>query len=391
MTINKEKEAAVEQAKKDLAAKREKMEEEKKTQQDPSDPESTTSSLTVSSQSDGNDKKRKGQPKEDCDRKARHLESRESTMTSSSGSSDDANNDPHTLCMGAASMVSEITDSNKGDSSSSGGGSSSNDSPRKEAKPDKTVSEEVADVSGPDSSTSRNIMKQQGRAVSVSTSSARTAAEVSIDSEKTSLDSDFELDYEEVFVKSNVPQILASTNGRILAYNDFFLKVSGMTSKEVEKLTIFSLVQTSLLSNLFELVAAALRSNELTDSNEPDGDSPDAEKLAPLQDYETMTLPCVDFAKFFQDEGRIGDPPPSRQLHMTLTVMTDVDVRKRCFHCIFTDCQGTNGALGSVTPELLEALFSTSSDAPEPDAITEALPADTSSAEKEPTDDNETN
>jgi hypothetical protein len=168
MTINKEKEAAVEQAKKDLAAKREKMEEEKKTQQDPSDPESTTSSLTVSSQSDRNDKKRKGQPKEDCDRKARHLESRESTMTSSSGSSDDAKNDPNTFCIGAASMVSEITDSNKGDSSSSGGDSSSNDSPRKEAKPDKTVSEEVADVSGPDSSTSRNIMKLQDRAVSVS-------------------------------------------------------------------------------------------------------------------------------------------------------------------------------------------------------------------------------
>jgi hypothetical protein len=37
--------------------------------------------------------------------------------------------------------------------------------------------------------------------------------------------------------------------------------------------------------------------------------------------------------------------------------MADEDPRKRLFHCVFTDCPGTNGALGSITPELLALLF----------------------------------
>lgn len=40
--------------------------------------------------------------------------------------------------------------------------------------------------------------------------------------------------------------------------------------------------------------------------------------------------------------------------------MADKDPRKRCFHCTFTNCPGTNGALGSISPDLLESLFATS-------------------------------
>jgi hypothetical protein len=40
--------------------------------------------------------------------------------------------------------------------------------------------------------------------------------------------------------------------------------------------------------------------------------------------------------------------------------MNDKDPRKRCFHCVFTNCPGTNGALGSITPELLASLFDVS-------------------------------
>jgi hypothetical protein len=39
--------------------------------------------------------------------------------------------------------------------------------------------------------------------------------------------------------------------------------------------------------------------------------------------------------------------------------MADKDPRKRCFHCVFTNCPGTKGALGSITPELLSSLFTT--------------------------------
>ena len=42
--------------------------------------------------------------------------------------------------------------------------------------------------------------------------------------------------------------------------------------------------------------------------------------------------------------------------------MADDDPRKRCFHCVFSNCTGTNGTLGILTPDLLASLFAT----PEP-------------------------
>ena len=37
--------------------------------------------------------------------------------------------------------------------------------------------------------------------------------------------------------------------------------------------------------------------------------------------------------------------------------MMDMNRDQRCFHCILTDCPGSNGRLGSVTPELFAKLF----------------------------------
>lgn len=37
--------------------------------------------------------------------------------------------------------------------------------------------------------------------------------------------------------------------------------------------------------------------------------------------------------------------------------MPDEDVRKRCFHCVFTDWKGTDGKMGFITPALLAKLF----------------------------------
>lgn len=39
--------------------------------------------------------------------------------------------------------------------------------------------------------------------------------------------------------------------------------------------------------------------------------------------------------------------------------MSDDDPRKRCFHCVFSNCTGTNGTLGILTPDLLASLFAT--------------------------------
>jgi hypothetical protein len=217
------------------------------------------------------------------------------------------------------------------------------------------------------------------------------------DPEATSIDSCFELDYEEVFLKSNVPQILATPSGRIVAHNEFFLRATGLGAKEVDRLTIFSLVQRAKLSNLFELVAAALRDNrdetpasitneEQPSSNEGGGGGGGSEATststlaqAPLQNYATMTLPCVNFHgksssssdDDADDEDDGDDDEDCKELEssrnalrkgplfMTVTLMADEDVRKRCFHCMFTDCPGTNGTLGSITPELLAMLFPT--------------------------------
>ena len=370
--LNKEKEAAVKKAKDDLQAKQKKMDEEKTTQQDPSEPESTTSSLTVSSRSEqANKKKPPSEYREgELNRSnPKHYESHESTA--SSGSSEGIKRAPPSLSIGATSSVSDITDSNKGGSTIKGSIKNSHHKMRQGQESDGTVSSEAAVASKAESKRPHRRHEDVVVAVSNKSESGISTTGVSMTSEKTSLDRDFELDYEEVFLKSNVPQILASTNGRIVAFNNFFLKATGLTKKEVEFLTIFSLVQTALLSNLFEIVAAALRTgpgaSEEGNEKEPPGegevpkeDGKEKRSLTPLNDYAAITLPCIDFSTLFQnnESDRSASGHPARKLFMTVTLMSDSDVRKRCFHCAFTDCPGTKGTLGTVTPELLSALFS---------------------------------
>jgi hypothetical protein len=80
-----------------------------------------------------------------------------------------------------------------------------------------------------------------------------------------------------------------------------------------------------------------------------------------LLNYTAMTLPCIDFPAMIKrnqaarEANTVIIPP----LHVTITLMSDQDPRRRCFHCVFTNSEGTNGALGIITPELLASLFST--------------------------------
>jgi hypothetical protein len=174
----------------------------------------------------------------------------------------------------------------------------------------------------------------------------------------TSLEENFELDYEEVFLNSNVPQVLATTSGKVVAWNDFFLRATGFSRREMEHLTIFSLVQSSDLSSVFEIVAAALKTNalpahEVTRIESSEVNTGGTKPSAPQWDYEAMTLPCVKFRPL--REGA-GEKKP-KQLNMTLTLMPDEDPRKRCFHGVFTDCTaGKKGSLGTISPELLSLL-----------------------------------
>jgi hypothetical protein len=71
------------------------------------------------------------------------------------------------------------------------------------------------------------------------------------------------------------------------------------------------------------------------------------------ESWQAITLQCIRFAsKKNKDEATHPNP-----LYITVALMADEDRDKRCFHCVITDCPGTNGALGSVTPELLSVLF----------------------------------
>ena len=134
-------------------------------------------------------------------------------------------------------------------------------------------------------------------------------------------------------------------------------------------MTIFSLVRPEKLGSFFEIVAAALRTDEeedrkgagsetsaLTNSDGGKGGSSDSSERQ--WDYAAMTLPCIDFPTMKKRQA--SEPTKHTDpLFVTITLMADEDPKKRCFHCVFTDCPGTNGALGSITPELLALLFTT--------------------------------
>lgn len=83
--------------------------------------------------------------------------------------------------------------------------------------------------------------------------------------------------YADVFMESNVPQLVATPAGRIIAWNHSLLKLTGASKSDVKRSTIFSLVQLDHLSQLFELVAKALRGGK-RDKN-----------------TDVVTLPCITF------------------------------------------------------------------------------------------------
>lgn len=469
--VNIEKEDALKKARADFEAKNKSIEEDDKAQQDPSDPESTTSSLTASTSSAGQRPapKKKGNSddhstRESCiinNGKKREKSSSSHRSKENSGtthmnhnttgtdsisvaqppkpvlSSHESSLSSATSSWGEASgqldripgmsfthkmlaSVSDITDSNKG--SSSEGNSSSSDGCRGEGNFDSretgsvggtgSVSSDAAVARGQDNHghdtchadvVVTKLRKRKNTSIS-SDDPSRSSSD-----EPTSLEARFLLDYEEVFLKSNVPQILATTSGRIIAWNEFFLKITGLKADEVERLTIFSLVQASRLSSLFEIVAASLRSGtaqspndfrpksatllsgngvnfngEVADHVQEQAASSDETDASPkISNYCALTLPCVSFnpenyslpiahnksrhsnknsdenqdTHFTAANGQPTKNSVSQPLYMTITLMTDKDPRKRCFHCVFTDSPGTNGNLGSVTPELLSTLF----------------------------------
>mmetsp|Transcript_1210 Transcript_1210/g.3125 ORF Transcript_1210/g.3125 Transcript_1210/m.3125 type:complete len:152 (-) Transcript_1210:1594-2049(-) len=132
--------------------------------------------------------------------------------------------------------------------------------------------------------------------------------------------------------------------------NDFFLKATGLSREEVQRLTIFSIVQPDKLSNFFELVAEALRESnneetpkavsdsgssssssghttgasgesgeQRTDSDlqqEKEEEMQKQQQKQKMEDYAAMTLPCVAFPSR-RSRGTNHHPNP---LYMTVSV-----------------------------------------------------------------------
>lgn len=225
---NRLKEESIARVKQDIKAKQRQLQEDK-AQQDPSDPESTTSDLTESSGSAGIKARvdSKNHPKPvgaaggtSSDeyykrKKARMLESHESTISSVDSSGGDESRQPRedqqqqqaclqTVSAGqTGSSISDVTNSNIGSSMNSNSGT------RTDGNGDahQSVSSDAAVVSGTSHHHHADVVIQGDKRKSWHVTGTI----------KSSFDGTFGIDYEEVFVKSNVPQLLATPSGRVIA------------------------------------------------------------------------------------------------------------------------------------------------------------------------------
>ena len=154
--------------------------------------------------------------------------------------------------------------------------------------------------------------------------------------------------------------------------NDFFLLATGLSERDAKRLTIFSIVQSSQLSSLYKMVARALAEKSVaSNSATASKDSPTtlvdcAPPKTDNEEWQAITLKCIPFSSNNKANERglkttatysVQHPNP---LYINVTLMDDENRDQRCFHCVLTDCPGSNGKLGCVTPELFATLFAPS-------------------------------
>jgi PAS domain-containing protein len=335
ITSTSEKEKTNEKLKSDLDEKQRKLEREKEEtaiQEGRSDPESVTSSLT-SNMSDntlsssrhneedrriggGNNKNNKRKLSDNTDQEGSSRDTNikkvctvssettfEDSSGSGSGSGSGGNSGDGPSAHGCSisktiSTVSDMTGSNRGSISnnSSSRGESSDDVPTEQDSPSGlgdggeqlSTSSISSDAAVANEKTSRdshschkdvvfNNDKRMGR--------KRPPEEV------TSLERSFELNYEEVFDKSNIPQLIASTSGKIVTWNECFAKATGYRRSEIERMTIFSLVKPENLANFFEIVAAALRPPD--DNMEKNNETANEESTNNLPENDATATPVT--------------------------------------------------------------------------------------------------
>lgn len=240
-----EKEEAVEKAKSDLEVKERKLEEDKAFLEGRSDPESVTSSLTASSGDSGvrngaasgnvkpvfddtsSERKRKAEEMEASgSKKAKAEESSADMSAADDGGRESSGPSGHNIHIGKmSSSVSELTDSNRGSSDSGGEKAGRNGNAAHKKHPRAEEEDERSDLLMPSSISSTAAVlrgtgshnRDHGHADVVVREKKHSRRRKRFRSERSSLDRKFVIDYEEVFLTSNVPQIIATPAGRIVA------------------------------------------------------------------------------------------------------------------------------------------------------------------------------
>lgn len=229
ISVAKEKEEKLAKTKADFAVRDQKLKEEKMLQDSRSDPESVTSSITAFSTSSAqvqaassSDIDKVGNKLKDTSHSASETSSDRLTkkrcVDDGSGASSESGPKGRDFSVNKmSSSVSEMTDSNRG--SSDGKGNSESDSKR-----DPISSEACSHKSGGDSEVSSTAAVVSGigsqepchQHTGIVIKTSQRDRKRKYLEEKNSLDENFTLNYEEVFMNSNVPQIIATWAGRVV-------------------------------------------------------------------------------------------------------------------------------------------------------------------------------
>lgn len=226
-----------------------------------------------------------------------------------------------------------------------------------------------------------------------------TAAVMSFRKNRGIAEAPITIDYKEVFMTSNVPQIIATTAGKITSWNSFFLKATGLSPREIRSMTIFSMVRADRLSSLFENIASILRKagsisteKSADEDHEPstkNGEEPgekvenkDNEERAISNTEENenklvqnktskqitriscpiLCLPCVPFPIklcMLKDSSSTyaSDDISVDKLFMAVSLLNPEDHRGRFLHCTFSNAPGKDkGSIGYITADLLARL-----------------------------------
>lgn len=170
----------------------------------------------------------------------------------------------------------------------------------------------------------------------------------------------------------------------IITGNDIFLLASGLSERDVQRLTLFSIVESCQLSIMYKMVARALADEKKSVVHPTTANTTFSAIAAKKniissdkEEWQTITLKCIPFTRptnnnnsktnermIARSKTRMATESdvvtthqqPLNPLYINVAFMDDDDLEKRCFHCILTDCPpGLNGKLGGGTPKLFAA------------------------------------